>query len=88
MIDIEKEKQAFEAIPRNARLLRGAIFKDGEYVALSLFDDSSREFATQLNYGWEMWLSAKAQAVPGWISVEDSLPLVDETVLVLSLIHI
>lgn len=61
MIDIEKEREAFEAIPRNARLLRGAKFKDGEYVALSLFDESSKELAAQLNYGWEMWLSAKAQ---------------------------
>ena len=61
MIDIEKEREAFEAIPRNSRLLRGAIFKDGEYVALSLFDESSKELAAQLNYGWEMWLSAKAQ---------------------------
>ena len=31
-------------------------------------------------YGFEQ--AAKAQAVPGWISVEDSLPPVDETVLV------
>ena len=62
-MDIEREsnREAFEAIPRNARALRGAIFKDGEYVALSLFDESSKELAAQLNYGWEMWLSAKAQ---------------------------
>ena len=60
-MDIEKEREAFEAIHRNARLLRGAIFKDGEYVALSLFDESSKELSAQLNYGWEMWLSAKAQ---------------------------
>ena len=63
-MDIEKERKAFEAIPRNARLLRGAIFKDGEYVALSLFDESSKELAAQLNYGWSMWQAAKAQAVP------------------------
>ena len=69
MIDIEKEREAFEAIPKNARLLRGAKFKDGEYVALSLFDESSKELAAQLNYGWEVWLSAKAQAVPGQICV-------------------
>ena len=63
-MDIEKEREAFEAIHRNARLLRGAKFKDGEYVALSLFDESSKELAAQLNYGWEVWLSAKAQAAP------------------------
>lgn len=60
-MDIEKEREAFEAIPKNARLLRGAIFKDGEYVALSLFDESSKELAAQLNYGWSMWQAAKAQ---------------------------
>ena len=74
-MDIEKEsnREAFEAIPRNARLLRGAIFKDGEYVALSLFDESSKELAAQLNYGWSMWQAAKAQAVPEctWTKNED-----------------
>ena len=61
-MDIEKDsnREAFEAIPINARLLRGAKFKDGEYVALSLFDESSKELAAQLNYGWEMWQAAKA----------------------------
>ena len=65
-MDIEKDsnREAFEAIPRNARVLRGAKFKDGEYVALSLFDESSKELAAQLNYGWSMWQAAKAQAVP------------------------
>ena len=63
-MDIEKEREAFEAIAENIRLMRGAKFKDGEYVALSLFDESSKELAAQLNYGWSMWLSAKAQAVP------------------------
>ena len=56
----DSNREAFEAIPRNARLLRGAIFKDGEYVALSLFDESSKELAAQLNYGWSIWQAAKA----------------------------
>ena len=59
-MNIEEERKAFEAIHRNARVLRGAIFKDGEYVALSLFDESSKELAAQLNYGWSMWQAAKA----------------------------
>ena len=84
-MDIEKEREAFEAIPKNARLLRGAIFKDGEYVALSLFDESSKELAAQLNYGWEVWLSAKAQAVPQWISTSERMPDEGEEVLVHSL---
>ena len=64
-MDIEKDsnREAFEAIAENIRLLRGAKFKDGEYVALSLFDESSKELAAQLNYGWAMWLSSKAKAV-------------------------
>lgn len=63
-MDFQREREAFEAIPGNARLLRGAIFKDGEYVALSLFDESSKELAAQLNYGWSIWQAAQAQAVP------------------------
>lgn len=81
-MDLQKEREAFEAIAENIRLLRGAKFKDGEYVALSLFDESSKELAAQLNYGWSMWLSAKAQAAQEWINVDDRLPPVDETVLV------
>ncbi|MEQ1156883.1 DUF551 domain-containing protein [Acinetobacter johnsonii] len=50
-------------------------------------DDEDRKVAYEaLNTGWVMWLRAKrdvkAQAVPEWISVGDSLPPVDETVLV------
>ncbi|WHP06959.1 hypothetical protein QLH32_05695 [Acinetobacter corruptisaponis] len=62
MIDIQKEREAFEAIPENIRLLRGAKFQDCKYVALSLFDDSSRECATQLNYGWKIWQASALRA--------------------------
>ncbi len=72
-MDIEKEREAFEAIPRNARVLRGAKFKDGEYVALSLFDESSKELAAQLNYGWSMWQAAKAQAASEVINIGNEL---------------
>ena len=74
-MDTQKEREAFEAIAENIRLLRGAKFKDGEYVALSLFDESSKELAAQLSYGWSMWLSAKAQAVPeGFVLVPKEIP--------------
>lgn len=73
-MDAQKEREAFEAIAENIRLLRGAKFKDGEYVALSLFDESSKELAAQLNYGWAMWLSAKAQAVPEGFVVVPMVP--------------
>ena len=81
-MDIEREssREAFEAIPRNARVLRGAKFKDGEYVALSLFDESSKELAAQLNYGWEVWLSAKAQAVPNGFVVVNQKDLLELTI--------
>lgn len=39
-------------------------------------------FVNQINFGWKLWQAAKARAVPEWISVGDSLPPVDETVLV------
>ena len=68
----DSNREAFEAIPRNARVLRGAKFKDGEYVALSLFDESSKELAAQLNYGWEVWQAAKAheaEKLKGWVVV-------------------
>lgn len=61
-MNIEREREAFEAIPENIRLLRGAKFSDGKYVAISLFDDSSKECATQLNYGWSMWKSSALRA--------------------------
>ncbi|HFF2644365.1 hypothetical protein JRZ80_11200 [Acinetobacter nosocomialis] len=64
MVDLNKEREAFEAIPENIRLLRGAKFKDGKYVAVSLFDDSSKEGSAQLNYGWFMWQKAKAEGAP------------------------
>ena len=76
-IDKDSNREAFEAIPENIRLLRGAKFKDGEYVALSLFDESSKELAAQLNYGWSMWLSAKAQAVPEWFDYTKQSPQID-----------
>lgn len=81
-MDIEKEREVFEAIAENIRLLRGAKFKDGEYVALSLFDESSKELAARLNYGWSMWLSAKAQAIPeGFVLVpkEPTPKMIDAT---------
>lgn len=76
----DSNREAFEAIPRNARLLRGAIFKDGEYVALSLFDESSKELAAQLNYGWLIWQAAKAQAVPDGFVLVSQKDLLDLTV--------
>ena len=68
-----QEKKAFEIAFDNKLGARGCQFdldEDGNY--------EDRETLC----GWHMWLEAKAQAVPKWISVGDSLPPVDETVLV------
>ncbi|QYA56356.1 DUF551 domain-containing protein [Acinetobacter johnsonii] len=72
-MDIQKEKEAFEIAFDKKLGARGCQFdldEDGNY--------EDRETLC----GWHMWLEAKAQAVPKWISVGDSLPPVDETVLV------
>lgn len=37
----------------------------------------------EINYGWDLWQKAKAQAVPEWISVEDQMPESLRNVLVL-----
>ncbi|CAM0591738.1 TPA: hypothetical protein RP335_002477 [Acinetobacter baumannii] len=36
----------------------------------------------EINYGWDLWQKAKAQAVPTWISVEDEWPPTDIMVLI------
>ena len=71
-MDLQKEREAFE---KECRLL---CYK-GNMVMSNLGSFYNNE---QTNWMWQMWLSAKAQAVPEWISVGDSLPPVDETVLV------
>ncbi|MGN5723648.1 DUF551 domain-containing protein [Acinetobacter calcoaceticus] len=81
-MNIENLRGSFESIPENIKLLRGAKFQDDEYVALSIFDDSSKEAAEKLNYGWSVWQKAKAQAVPEWIGVNDNLPAYEELVLI------
>ena len=49
------------------------------------FDDDATEIWHRVNTGWAMWKKAinftKAQAVPEWISVEDSLPKKNANVL-------
>lgn len=72
VMEIQKEREAFE---KECRLL---CYK-GNMVMSNLGSFYNNE---QTNWMWQMWLSAKAQAVPEWISVGDSLPPVDETVLV------
>ena len=63
-MDIEKEREAFE---KECRLL---CYK-GNMVMSNLGSFYNNE---QTNWMWQMWLSAKAQAVPEWISVNDKMP--------------
>ena len=63
-MDLQKEREAFE---KECRLL---CYK-GNMVMSNLGSFYNNE---QTNWMWQMWLSAKAQAVPEWISVEDKLP--------------
>lgn len=88
-----EQKPLFEAEFIHSHLLPFFNFNEntGDYEikseCVNNTDDEDRKVAYEaLNTGWVMWLRAKrdvkAQAVPEWISVGDSLPLVDETVLV------
>ena len=88
-----EQKPLFEAEFIHSHLLPFFNFNEntGDYEikseCLNNTDDEDRKVAYEaLNTGWVMWLRAKrdvkAQAVPEWISVGDSLPPVDETVLV------
>ena len=62
MMDIQKEREAFE--------------EKFNHLDLSFVDDLGYcEIETQT--AWEAWQAAKAQAVQGWISVEDGLPPCD-----------
>ena len=63
-MDIQKEREAFE---KECRLL---CYK-GNMVMSNLGSFYNNE---QTNWMWQMWLSAKAQAVPEWISVNDKMP--------------
>ena len=68
-----QEKKAFEIAFDNKLGARGCQFdldEDGNY--------EDRETLC----GWHMWLEAKAQAVPEWISMEDKYPKAGESVLI------
>ena len=74
-MDLQKEREAFE---KECRLL---CYK-GNMVISNLGSFYNNE---QTNWMWQMWLSAKAQAVPEWISTSDRMPKEGEEVLVHSL---
>ena len=63
-MDIEKEREAFESWFESRY---GANFMQFA-LALGFYVDKHTQTC------WEAWQAAKAQAVQGWISVEDGLP--------------
>lgn len=77
-MDIQKEREAFEAVTNIYHCIYSADLN--YYFSGSQFVGNKAEIA--VNAGWKAWQAAKAQAVPEWISVEDQMPPVDETVLV------
>lgn len=77
-MDIQKEREAFEAwYCKNHTGLKQSDLAKFRTLSGYSFSDSLK-----INVSWEAWQAAKAQAVPEWISVDDRLPPVDETVLV------
>ena len=75
-MDFQKEREAFEKLSEIAEILKNKTIKFVEKTNKYYSYHYSVEY---LNGAWMAW---QAQAVPEWISVGDSLPPVDETVLV------
>ena len=80
-MDIQKEREAFQKFCEENF--------DFERHEQTYFDEQTQcyendigEDTESINMAWSAWQAAKAQAVPAWNSVGDSLPPVDETVLV------
>ena len=83
----ESNREAFELVVANKlqnSLYHSVFFNEatGWYDCADDAPAGVQVFCCDLNSDFRIWKAAKAQAVPGWISVEDSLPPVDETVLV------
>ena len=69
-MDIEKEREAFEAVMNTYHCIYNADLN--YYFSGSKFVGNKAEM--EVNAGWKAWQAAKAQAVPEWISVKNSLP--------------
>ncbi|WP_374663860.1 DUF551 domain-containing protein [Acinetobacter sp.] len=65
-MDIQKEREAFENHLKKMGKTDNETFSKNE-------DDSYQ--MDIIHFGWKIWQAAKAQAVPGWVSVEDKLPI-------------
>lgn len=77
-MDIQKEREAFEEYIISKHKNRSPLI-----LTQRIQHGFSENYIVQgVQDCWETWQAVKAQAVPEWISVGDSLPPVDETVLV------
>jgi hypothetical protein len=78
-MNIQKEREAFEdkfPVPAHWIDFDGLTCK---YICkYNAIDYQALKYQAR----WEAWQAAKAQAVLEWISVEDQMPPVDETILV------
>ncbi len=82
-MDINKEREVFEKLP----LAKLAI--ESEYVYYNQETNSywpNEDFCLAdapeaMNFAWEAWQAAKAQAVPMWISVKNAMPKAGSQVL-------
>lgn len=64
MIDIEKERKAFEAVPEIKQWVNALRYgeKTGVYIAID--NDKHEGVASWVNGAWWIWQAAQAQAVP------------------------
>lgn len=85
MTDLNKERSEFEA-QHSDKVFKIVKFDEATnayclHAHLPLTEINLSALA-EINYGWDLWQKAKAQAVPEWISVEDKLPeIADASVL-------
>lgn len=88
-MDIQEEKEAFLNVYVNykgdSRKISFSEETEQFMWRKNNVSDTEVEYVHLMNQQWYAWLAcvkSKAQAVPEWISVGDSLPPVDEAVLV------
>lgn len=88
MMDIEKLKAEFEqseCFKRLEHVAQYTFFEFGAYIKRTDvpadIEKKCGKLITALLFSWSAWKEVKAQAVPEWISVEDSLPKKNANVL-------
>lgn len=84
-MDIQKEREAFERLPLAELAIKCEYVYYNEKTNSYWPDDEDScpsDAPETMNFAWESWQAAKAQAVPEWISVEDRMPEQGQKVLV------